>query len=94
MNGSEHINGVHFSVFEDYEEVRKSGKCNMFDMKCVLKTCDELQLYDLIDYIFEGLDKEKYGYYGYPNPFPECVRERYSKILKNYDKWKKSRNMY
>ena len=36
-------------VMQQYEVVRKSGICNMFDMTCVAEVCSALEFQDLLE---------------------------------------------
>lgn len=38
-------------VMQQYETVRKSGVCNMFDMTCVAYACDMLEFQDLLEVV-------------------------------------------
>lgn len=38
-------------VMQQYETVRKSGVCNMFDMTCVAEACDMLEFQDLLEVV-------------------------------------------
>ena len=43
-------------LMEQYETVRESGACNMFNYSCVINVADQMELYELA-----SLTMEEYG---------------------------------
>jgi len=44
-------------IMEQYEQVRQSGACNMFDYRCVITVADKLKFYDLASLEIEEYKK-------------------------------------
>ena len=56
MNSTEKISD---KLLLQYEQVRQSGKCNMLDANCVQFVANQMELYDLVAYIWEGKEMSK-----------------------------------
>ncbi len=52
MNGT-----ITTKIMEQYETIRRIGKCNMYDLNCVRYYADRLDLYDLA-----SIEKDDYVY--------------------------------
>ncbi len=59
-------------VIEQYEKVRESGICNMFDRGCVIRVSGKLGFVDLKDV---GNNQKEYGE----------LLQNYSKLMKKYN---------
>ena len=44
------INGIPVEVFREYEVVRQTGICNMFNVSCVRKVAQDIGLENLVEY--------------------------------------------
>lgn len=46
------------TIEEQFEEIRSSGECNMYDRKCVAEVADDMEFYDLC---LVASDRREYG---------------------------------
>ena len=47
-------------LYQQLKEIRDSGQCNMFDLRCVLAVAEKRGFVELIDYLSDPKNHEKY----------------------------------
>lgn len=57
------------AVMNQYEIIRRTGPCNVFDYYCVINTANDLELYEL-----GSLEKDEYTY----------ILNNFSMLMKKY----------
>ena len=63
------MKNITVEVVEQYEAIRQSAFCNMFDIKCVQKTASKVEMYELA-----SLSLEEYKY----------LLNNFSKLMKKF----------
>lgn len=64
-------------IIEQFNEIRNSGECNMFDANCVMQLANERGFYELINYC---------------HPKGRLDLERYAEVTEAFGAWMESKD--